>query len=727
MTSIAQAYVEILPSARGMGNALQGEMGGLERTLGDGSRRGFMSGFANLAGPLAAVIGGLGIGRMVSDSIAAASDLSETRSAVQTVFGDASAAVEDFAANANTALGMTQQQALEGARQFGIFGGAANLAGDDLSTFSTDMLTLATDFASFNNVEPDQAIAAIGAGLRGESEPLRQFGILLDDAALKARAMELGIYNGNGALSQQQRVLAAQAEIMAQAGVQAGDFARTSDGLANQQRILQASWAEASATMGSLFLPAATAVVSFANSALMPALNAVISGIAGVSAILFQGDFTSAFAQAFNIDEDAPIVDFLFRVREGVQGLWAFITQGDFTSAFRSAFHVEEDSPIVDLMFTMREALAGIGDSFAPLVPQILEFATSFSPLSLIFQSLVPVLPQIAALLTTLAATLGGALGQALQVVVPILTQLAGIVVGVLTQAFTTILPVIVELVGMLGPIFGSVLAALMPAITMLGTLFATLVPILMPLVQAVLSLLTPILSLIAPLVQLVGAILPPLIGLFLAIVEPVLGLAMTLLSALMPAILFIVNVLSTLITWISTAVQWFVDLVTGAGTASDDLRAIFEGIPQFIADIFSGIGTWLVDSGKALIQGFIDGISGMIGAVGDAIGGVMDFVAGFFPNSPAKHGPLSGSGWRALGKSGGAIEDAFASGFTGRIDDVLTSGVQVPRVPVFAEVAQYAAGVGGSGATVNVYPSQAMDEYLVGDVVGNTLARVLR
>lgn len=672
MASIAQAYVEILPSARGMGRALQGEMGGVESTLSSGTRKGFLGGFANLAGPLAAVIGGLGIGQAISSSISAASDLSETRSAVMTVFGDAGAAVQDFAGTAATALGQTEQEALEAARTFGIFGQAAGLSGGDLSSFSTDLVGLAGDFASFNNVEPDVAIQAIGAGLRGEAEPLRQFGILLDDAALRARALELGIYDGNGALTQQQRVMAAQAEIFAQAGVQQGDFARTSDGLANQQRILSSQWENVSASIGSVFLPVATTVVSFLNSTLMPAVTAFAGGLQG------------AFAG-------------------GLDG-----------------------SPIVSVLQSVGSALSPMVDAFAPLVPQIVAFAAAFSPLSLVFQALAPVLPQIATMLATLATTLGGALGQALQIVVPILTQLAGIVVGVLSQAFLAIMPVIVQLVGILGPVLGTVLAALMPVLQMIGTLFATLVPIIMPLITAILSLLTPILSLIAPLLQLVGAILPPLIGLFLAIVEPVLQLAMTLLSALMPAIMFIVNVLSTLITWISTAIQWFVDLVTGAGTASDDLRAIFEGIPQFIGDIFGNIGEWLVDSGKALIQGFIDGINGMFGFVEDAVGGIMDFVGGFFPNSPAKRGPLSGSGWRAITKSGGAIEDAFSSGFSGRIDDVLTSGVQVPRVPVSAEVAAYTDTQRG-GVNLTINPRTPLDEYLVARVAADELTYMLR
>ena len=76
--------------------------------------------------------------------------------------------------------------------------------------------------------------------MRGESEPIRQFGVLLDDATLKQRAMTMGLYDGKGALDQHARVLAAQAEILAQTSDAQGDFARTADGLANSQRIAAA-------------------------------------------------------------------------------------------------------------------------------------------------------------------------------------------------------------------------------------------------------------------------------------------------------------------------------------------------------------------------------------------------------------------------------------------------------------------------------------------------------
>lgn len=188
------------------------------------------------------------------DAVQAASDFQETVAKSGVVFDDAAADVKAFAADADTALGLSEQAAIDAATGFGVFGKAAGLSGSDLAGFSTELTTLAADMASFNNADISETIAAIGAGLRGEAEPLRKYGVLLDDATLKAEALAMGIYDGTGALTAQNRVLAAQSVILKQTTDQQGDFARTSDGLANQQRILTAAAQNASVVIGTALL-----------------------------------------------------------------------------------------------------------------------------------------------------------------------------------------------------------------------------------------------------------------------------------------------------------------------------------------------------------------------------------------------------------------------------------------------------------------------------------------
>jgi hypothetical protein len=202
--------------------------------------------------PAAAAIGTFT--SVIAPAIKAASDFQEATSKVNVVFGRASKSVKDFANTAARDLGQSKQAVLNAAGTFGTFGKAAGLAGDDLSTFTTDFVTLSTDLASFNNTSPEEAVMAIGAALRGESEPLRRYGVLLNDAVLKQEAMTLGIYDGKGALTAQQKVLAAQKAIYRQTNDAQGDFMRTSDGLANSQRTLKATFDDVQVSIGNAFL-----------------------------------------------------------------------------------------------------------------------------------------------------------------------------------------------------------------------------------------------------------------------------------------------------------------------------------------------------------------------------------------------------------------------------------------------------------------------------------------
>jgi hypothetical protein len=256
---------------------INGDTRGLTGALNDAGGR--ITSFATTAAKRFAVFSTAlaGVATVVGKkAIDAASDLQEVTSKTDVIFGDASAAVKDFAAQAALSLGQSQTAALDAATTFGTFGKAAGLTGPYLANFSTDLTGLASDLASFANTTPEEAALALGAALRGESEPIRKYGVLLDDATLKARAATLGIYDGNGALNAQQKILAAQAEIFAQTADAQGDFARTSGGVANQQRILAAQFENVKARLGTALLPAFSSVLGFITDKVVPGVEKLI-------------------------------------------------------------------------------------------------------------------------------------------------------------------------------------------------------------------------------------------------------------------------------------------------------------------------------------------------------------------------------------------------------------------------------------------------------------------
>ena len=226
----------------------------------------------------------------------AASDLNEAVAYGQTVFGDSFGAVDKFATGAAEKIGQSRREAIAGATDFATLGKAAGLAGDDLAGFSTDLVTLASDLASARNTSTADAIQAISAGLRGESEPLRRYGVLLDDASLRQEALALGIIKTTKeALTPQQKVLAAQSAIFKQTSDAQGDFARTSDGMANSQRIAAAEFENAKAKLGEGLTPVITGAAKAATTLInvldkIPGgTEALGVGILGVGALSILG------------------------------------------------------------------------------------------------------------------------------------------------------------------------------------------------------------------------------------------------------------------------------------------------------------------------------------------------------------------------------------------------------------------------------------------------------
>ena len=195
------------------------------------------------------------------DAIKAATEYEDVAAAVGSIFGEAATGLKEFAKEAPTLLGQSQNAFLGAVKQFGVFGDAAGWAGEDTAAFAKQLAILATDLRSFNGGTVEEAITAIGAGLRGESEPLKRYGVFLDDVTLKAEALAMGIYDGEGPLTAQQKILAANSTILKKTSIQQGDFARTQDSMANSASKLRAQLEDVSLTIGNALIPVLQPVV----------------------------------------------------------------------------------------------------------------------------------------------------------------------------------------------------------------------------------------------------------------------------------------------------------------------------------------------------------------------------------------------------------------------------------------------------------------------------------
>lgn len=186
----------------------------------------------------------------IGQAIDAASNLNESMSKVNVVFGSSSTDIVEWSKTSAKSMLLSQQATLEAAGTFGNLFQAFGLTRDKSAEMSKTLVQLAADLASFNNTSVDDAIEALRSGISGEAEPLKRYGVALTDVRLRAEAMAQGIYDGKGALDVAQKAQASYALILKDTALAQGDVKRTSAGFANTMRTISASIEDARAKFG---------------------------------------------------------------------------------------------------------------------------------------------------------------------------------------------------------------------------------------------------------------------------------------------------------------------------------------------------------------------------------------------------------------------------------------------------------------------------------------------
>ena len=205
------------------------------------------------------------------------SDLAEVQNVVDVTFPKMSEQVNKFAQNAASQFGLSETMA----KKFtGTFGAMAKAFGFDQKAaydMSTALTGLAGDVASFYNITQDEAYTKLKSVFTGETESLKDLGVVMTQTALDAYALANGYGKTTQKMSEAEKVALRFAFVQDQLALASGDFARTSDSWANQVRILQLNFDSLKATIGqgliNIFLPVVK-VINTVISKLMVLANA---------------------------------------------------------------------------------------------------------------------------------------------------------------------------------------------------------------------------------------------------------------------------------------------------------------------------------------------------------------------------------------------------------------------------------------------------------------------
>lgn len=200
--------------------------------------------------------------------IKGAMNLGETLSKTKEVFGDATDAVVGQANEMARAFGLPKAAMLDAASSIGLIAEGAGKSEKEAAGMANSLAKLAADASSFYNVPLETSLEKIRSGLVGESEPLRQFGVLLSETAVKAEAHRLGLDRGKKTLDESAKVTARASLITKGLQTASGDLARTAGSAANQFRASGGGLQNFAATIGTVLLPAVQEGVGVFNELL---------------------------------------------------------------------------------------------------------------------------------------------------------------------------------------------------------------------------------------------------------------------------------------------------------------------------------------------------------------------------------------------------------------------------------------------------------------------------
>lgn len=677
-------------------------------------------------GAASVAAGGLGV-KMLNLGM----DAGETASKFTTVFGPAAAEVARFNAKMVDDFGLTTEAMQDATSTFGVFGKAAGMPAADLDKFSTSLAKAGLDLGSFYNREPGEVFEALRSGLAGEAEPLRQFGIFLSDATMRAQAASMGL---TGELTEAQKVMVRHQLILKGLGDANGDLDRTSGSLANQWRGLKGRAVELGTGIGQGLIPMAEQLAQAANDRLAPYLarlpeivERIRTSVAGV--VPFLGNFVTQAGNLFAVFRSgddvaggaAEVIDNMFgntgaligpitAVIEVAQDLWTIFRDG-FLPVFRDLTSVIPSflSPL-DLL---RSGLGFVADHATVLQPLLAGLLTGFVAFRTI-AFLQSILPAISAGFWALnAAMAANPIGL---VVIAIAALVGGLIYAwthfdgfreTVLRVWETVSSATGTVVGAVVGFFGNLVDAV--------SRFASELP---GRVGAFFNALP----------GLVGAALGNVIAFWITLPQRVFDVLASLAPLAWNAL---VNLGPTLFRAFLAGGQ---SMLAGVGAAIPALWGFLTSLPGHIIRIFSGAHEWLLHVGKNLVIGVWNGLVSMkdwifskvgeffrelLGPIGKALG----------LGSPSRITAQYGA-WLAQGLAGGIVANLGVVGDAARMMSMAALPGGLSGASLGGAGGLFGAGVGGAmvdqSTTIHVGGSVVMERQLV-DVLDEGLAEKKR
>lgn len=221
------------------------------------------NGLGSVVKKIGVLIGGaFAIGKLTQfgkECVELGSNLAEVQNVVDVTFTTMSDKVNEFAKNAMTSAGLSETMAKQYVGTFGAMSKSFGFSEAQVYDMSTALTQLTGDVASFYNISQDLAYIKLKSVFTGETETLKDLGVVMTQSALDQFALANGYGKTTSAMTEQEKVALRLAFVQKQLSAASGDFIRTSDSWANQVRVMQLQLQSLKATVGqgliNLFTP----------------------------------------------------------------------------------------------------------------------------------------------------------------------------------------------------------------------------------------------------------------------------------------------------------------------------------------------------------------------------------------------------------------------------------------------------------------------------------------
>ena len=227
------------------------------------------NGLGSAVKKIALLIGGaFAVGKLAQfgkECVELGSDLTEVQNVVDVTFTTMSDKVNEFAKNAMTSAGLSETMAKRYVGTFGAMSKSFGFSESQAYDMSTALTQLTGDVASFYNISQDLAYIKLKSVFTGETETLKDLGVVLTQSALDQYALANGYGKTTSEMTEQEKVALRLAFVQKQLSAASGDFIRTSDSWANQVRVMQLQLQSLKATVGQGLINIFTPVLKVIN------------------------------------------------------------------------------------------------------------------------------------------------------------------------------------------------------------------------------------------------------------------------------------------------------------------------------------------------------------------------------------------------------------------------------------------------------------------------------